>query len=208
MTPLLIGFALVAFVAIATPGPTVLLALRNGSRHGVHGALAGMLGAVCSDIVLVGATAAGLGTLLSASEFWFSVFKWLGVVYLAWLGLQLLRSRGTLATIAAADRPAAPDAREQFVRSLLVAITNPKGYLFCSALLPQFVVPHEPLLAQYATLALLFAGIDFGVMLLYAAAGSRALRMLQHRGALWLDRTCGSLLLALAGLLALYRRQG
>ena len=47
-------FSLVALVAIATPGPTVLLALANGSRYGVRRSLPGMLGAVLSDFVLVG----------------------------------------------------------------------------------------------------------------------------------------------------------
>ena len=55
-------------MAIATPGPTVLLALANGSHYGVRRSLPGMLGAVLSDLVLVGAVALGLGALLAASE--------------------------------------------------------------------------------------------------------------------------------------------
>ncbi|OUM02031.1 hypothetical protein A8M77_13050 [Variovorax sp. JS1663] len=50
-------FATVALVVIATPGPTVLLALANGSRFGVRSAVPGMLGAVASDFVLVGSLA-------------------------------------------------------------------------------------------------------------------------------------------------------
>ena len=53
-----------------------------------------MLGAVVSDFILVGAVALGLGALLAASEFWFSVRKWVGSAYLAWLGFRLLRSQG------------------------------------------------------------------------------------------------------------------
>jgi threonine/homoserine/homoserine lactone efflux protein len=65
----LLAFALVAFVGIATPGPTVLLALTNGSRYGVAHACYGMVGAVVSDFILIGAVALGLGALLAASEF-------------------------------------------------------------------------------------------------------------------------------------------
>ncbi|MGO8271909.1 LysE family translocator, partial [Rhizobium ruizarguesonis] len=32
----LLAFAAVSFVGIATPGPTVMLALTNGSRHGLR----------------------------------------------------------------------------------------------------------------------------------------------------------------------------
>lgn len=207
MTQTLLVFALVAFIGIATPGPTVLLALTNGSRYGVRASLPGMLGAVLSDFVLIAAVAIGLGALLAASEFWFSVVKWIGVGYLAYLGIRLLRSKGTF-TVSGDSSPAErPPARAVFLRSFLVAATNPKGYLFFSAFLPQFVAPAQPQLPQYVTLALTFAAIDLAVMLAYAAAGAQAIRVLRARGVLWLDRLCGGALLALAGSLALYRRQ-
>jgi threonine/homoserine/homoserine lactone efflux protein len=207
MNQTLLIFALVAFIGIVTPGPTVLLALTNGSRYGVRASMAGLFGAVLSDFVLVSAVAAGLGALLAASEFWFSVVKWVGVVYLSYLGIRLLRSKGTLAIPSEAEAKVDQiSARAIFLRSFLVAVTNPKGYLFFSAFLPQFVSPSEPQLPQYAALAVTFAAIDFAVMLVYASAGAQAIRLLRARGVLWLDRLCGGALLALAGSLAFYRR--
>lgn len=203
----LLTFALVAFIGIATPGPTVLLALTNGSRYGVSRACYGMAGAVLSDFILIGAVALGLGALLAASEFWFALVKWLGVGYLAYLGIMLLRSEGTLdpSLHAATDGgPGTP--RSLFLKSLLVAITNPKGYLFFSAFLPQFIVPTSPQVPQYVILALIFASLDFLIMLAYAVLGSQAMRVLKRSGALWLDRICGAALLTLAGSLAFYRR--
>ncbi|MGD9945910.1 MAG: LysE family translocator [Burkholderiaceae bacterium] len=205
--PTLLVFCGVAFIGIVTPGPTTLLALSNGSRLGVRASLPGMAGAVMSDLVLIGAVAAGLGGLLAASEFWFSMLKLAGVVYLAYLGVCLLRSRGTLPLDEEPDAAARPSARTVFMRSFLVAITNPKGYLFFSAFLPQFVSPTTAQAPQYLSLAALFVTIDFVVMLGYSGAGARAVRTLRARGALWLDRLCGGTLLLLAGFLALYRRQ-
>ena len=202
----LLAFALVAFIGIATPGPTVLLALTNGSRFGVRRAAFGMAGAVISDFVLIGAVALGLGALLAASEFWFAAVKWIGVCYLAFLGIMLLRSKGTLDLEAQPSGPERGSPRTIFLKSFLVAVTNPKGYLFFSAFLPQFVDLASPQLQQYAILALVFAGIDLVVMLNYALLGSQAVRVLRRTGALWLDRICGGALLALAGSLALYRR--
>ena len=205
-TPTLLVFALVALIAIATPGPTVLLALANGSRFGVRRALPGMLGAVASDFVLVGAVALGLGALLAASEFWFSVLKWVGAAYLAWLGFRLLRSQGglDLSQQGAADGRGSP--RAIFAKSFLVAVTNPKGYLFCSALMPQFIDPGASQWPQYAAISVVFACLDFSVMLAYAVIGARAVKLLRRRAVLWLDRCCGGALLALAGSLAFYRR--
>jgi threonine/homoserine/homoserine lactone efflux protein len=200
-------FCIVALAAIATPGPTVLLALSNGSRRGVRGALPGMFGAMLSDFVLVGAVALGLGALLAASEFWFSMLKWVGAAYLAWLGLRMLRSKGGSFERPAEGAVAAPGSgRQVFFKSFLVAVTNPKGYLFCSALLPQFIDPASPQGMQYAIIAVLFAGLDMAVMLVYAFVGAKAMQLLTARAARWIDRTCGAMLLALAGSLAFYRR--
>ncbi|PDT80680.1 LysE family translocator [Sinorhizobium sp. BJ1] len=203
----ILAFAAVALIGIATPGPTVLLALTNGSRYGVRRAGYGMIGAVLSDFVLIGAVALGLGALLAASEFWFSVVKWAGAAYLALLGFQLLRSRGTLDIaegVPSEEGTGTPSSI--FAKSFLVAVTNPKGYLFFSAFLPQFIEPALPQAPQYAVLALVFASIDFMVMFGYAMLGSQAMRFLKRSGAIWLDRVCGGALVALAGSLALYRR--
>ncbi len=204
-TTTLLLFAIVALATIATPGPTVLLALANGTRYGVRRSLPGMLGAVMSDFVLVGAVALGLGALLAASEFWFSVLKWAGAVYLAWLGIRLLRSKGGFDVPQEAGT-AARGRRAIFMKSFMVAVTNPKGYLFCSALLPQFIDPAAAQAPQYVALAIVFAGMDFSVMLAYAFIGARAVRLLKASATRWMDRICGGALLALAGSLAFYRR--
>jgi len=205
-TSTLLVFAVVALVAIATPGPTVLLALANGSRYGLRRSVPGMLGAVASDLVLVGAVALGLGALLAASEFWFSVLKYAGAAYLAWLGVRLLRSQGGFDLPANGTEAGGASARSIFAKSFLVAVTNPKGYLFCSALLPQFIDPQAAQAPQYIAIALVFCGLDFLVMFGYAFTGARAVRLLKASAVKWLDRACGGALLALAGSLAFYRR--
>jgi len=202
----ILAFTFVAVAVIATPGPTVLLALSNGSRFGVRRASAGMVGAMLSDFILVRAAALGLGALLAAYEFWFTVVKWIGVGYLAFLGVMLLRSRGMLSERMNTTDGGSGSAASIFWKSFLVAVTNPKGYLFTSALLPQFIDPSQPKVSQYVVLALVFAAIDFSIMFGYALLGSRAVRLLRKSGALWLDRFCGATLLALAGSLAFYRR--
>ncbi|NYF15777.1 threonine/homoserine/homoserine lactone efflux protein [Microbacterium sp. AK009] len=201
----LLAFSLAAVVAIAIPGPTVLLALANGSRYGVKRATAGMLGAVASDVVLVVAVGIGLGALLLASELAFTVVKWVGVAYLAFLGIRMLLSRGALLHGDPAADPRG-SRRALFLRSFLVAVTNPKGYLFVGALLPQFVDPAAPPLPQYLLIGVVFCALDFAIMLGYAVLGSGAVRLLKRRGAVWLERVSGAVLLGLAAWLATSRR--
>lgn len=204
----LLAFCVVAFVTVATPGPTVVLALTNGSRYGFVRAGAGLVGAGLSDLVLITAAALGLGAILAASAFWFSVVKWIGVIYLAWLGLQMLGSARAINDVSAGqgENPGAGSRARIFRKSFLVAVSNPKGYLFFAAFLPQFVDMAEPPLGQYARLALVFVLIDLAVMAAYAALGVNAMRFLREKGAMWLERCCGAAMLFLAGGLAMYQR--
>ena len=204
----LLAFAFLALVVVMTPGPTVLLALSNGSRFGIVVAGYGIAGAAISDIILIAAAGLGLGAILAASVFLFNIVKWIGVAYLIWVGVQMLRSSGELGTGSMCTRQLAP-AREFskiFSKSFLVAVTNPKGYLFFTAFLPQFLNPTEPMFLQYVTLAIVFVLIDVVVMTLYAGLGTKAVQFLSNRGAVWIDRTCGGLLIAMGLALAFVKR--
>jgi homoserine/homoserine lactone efflux protein len=207
-TTVLMLFVLTSLVAIATPGPTVLLALSNGARFGTRVALFGMLGAMLSDLILIGSVSIGLGAVLAASKVAFQVLKWIGVAYLLYLGVQLMRTKPQ----AKRDVPeelstSASQSYRLFLKCLLVALTNPKGYLFFSAILPQFVDPQTPQLPQYVLLALTFTAIDGLVMLAYASSGARAVRLFRTPMTMvWINRFSGAALITLAGALALYRR--
>ena len=204
----LLLFVLASAVTIITPGPTVLLAMSNGSRHGVRAACWGMGGAVLADLILIGAVASGLGVVLAASEVAFQLIKWVGAAYLAYLGWKMLRSDAALVMPTAQPDGARPDGLALGLRSFAVALTNPKALLFMSAFLPQFINPAAPLFAQYAVLAGVMALMNVMVMLAYAALGAQMVRAFRGAGVRWLNRACGGLLIGLAGTLALYRRGG
>jgi threonine/homoserine/homoserine lactone efflux protein len=207
-TTMLMLFIVTSFVAIATPGPTVLLALSNGARFGTRVALFGMLGAMLSDLILIGSVSIGLGAVLAASELAFQILKLIGVAYLLYLGIQLLRTRPHAQPEVAQElSTGTSQAYRLFLKCLLVALTNPKGYLFFSAILPQFVNPQAPQLSQYALLALTFTALDGLVMLAYASSGARAVRLFRTPMTMvWINRFSGGALITLAGALAFYRR--
>lgn len=206
----LLTFALLALVVVMTPGPTVLLALSNGSRFGIAVAGYGIAGAAISDAVLIASAGLGLGAILAASALLFSVVKWIGVAYLVWLGVQMMRSSGQLGPVAnPSGNTRSSGLRNNtavFKKSFLVAVTNPKGYLFFTAFLPQFLIPTEPMSQQYAMLALVFIAVDVVVMAAYAGLGAKAVQFLSNRGALWIDRICGGLLVALGLALTFLKR--
>ncbi|MCY1271924.1 Homoserine/homoserine lactone efflux protein [compost metagenome] len=194
----------VAFSAVAmTPGPAMLLALSNGASHGMRVASFGMAGAALSDLLLIGAVGCGLGALLQASEQLFSLVKWVGAAYLLYLAWGLWRApTRPLAETAVAN---ATTGRSAFLRALIVGLSNPKGLLFYSAFLPQFIQPTEPVAPQYAILALTSALVDCAMMSLYALGGRHAMRRFSSRVMQWINRSCAGMLALLALGLTLYR---
>ena len=203
-TATLLLYTTSCLIGALIPGPTSLLAMANGTSRNGRLVAVGMAGAALSDILIIAAVGLGLGAMLMASQNLFLALKWLGVAYLAWLGIQLWRSQPRAldpAAMAGGSRGA-----EVFWRSFSVALTNPKVLLFFTAFLPQFIDPSQPTLMQYALLALVSAVVDILVMGLYAAGGVQAAKVLTQTGMRRLNRCCGATMLSLAAFLAVYRR--
>ncbi len=92
--------------------------------------------------------------LRNAAEL-FEVLRWIGAVYLIWLGIQSWRHAD------AAPKPSSAG-RVNFYRGLLVALTNPKTIAFFTAFLPQFIdpkLPAGPQLLVMCTVSVLLAGL-------------------------------------------------
>ncbi|MCG8709934.1 LysE family translocator [Brenneria sp. 4F2] len=206
VSSILILYGVASLAVTVIPGPTMLLALTNGVTKNKTLIASGILGAALSDFILIAMVAIGLGSLMLASETLFSLVKWIGVGYLFWLSLQLWQAKpSSLLTAAPGDRPVY-SAHRAFLRSLLAVLSNPKGLLFFSAFLPQFIVVNEPQLPQYIAFACITVAIDIAIMAGYAFGGMQAARVFTAVGLRRLNRTCAAMMAFLAGGLAIYRR--
>ena len=191
-----VAFVGISAVVLAIPGPTILLVLSYSISHGRPAALPLVAGVALGDSLAITLSLVGLGSLLAASAFWFTVIKWLGGLYLIYLGIRLLRGGGITAPVAGAA-PAALSPRGLFGNAFIVTALNPKSIVFFIALLPQFLDSGAPLAPQ-----LLLLGVTFVVMATigataYALFASAIRRLLQspraQRGYAW---TGGGLLCA------------
>jgi len=193
-----------------TPGPTMLLALSNGISGGMRAAIGGIAGASLGSSIVITTVALGLGSLLAASEWLFNAIRVVGVVYLVWLGIKLWRTPpGDVQAMLAASTGQQPlRGRLALLRSLAVALSNPKSLLFFAAFLPQFVDATQPQAAQYLVLGAIFVGVDTLIMFGYATAGTQAVRWLSLRSLRALNRGCAVGMWLLAATLAIWRRPG
>lgn len=197
-------YVIAVSAVMVTPGPSMLLALNNGATYGMRIAGYGFLGAVLADLLLIGAVGCGLGALLQASEQLFAVVKWGGALYLVYLAYVLWRAPAKALSVSASA--AVATGKTAFLRSLMVGLSNPKGLLFFSAFLPQFIRPQEPVAMQYMILALVSAIIDCIMMTIYAWGGRHAMRKFSANVMRWVNRSCAGMLALLAVGVALYRR--
>ncbi len=134
------AYILLATALAVSPGPDVLFVVANGMRHKVKGAVASALGIGFGSFLHAIAAALGISAVVSASPTAFLLLKYAGATYLAYLGLQALRS--WLAHSKHLDLDNAPveiSAWKVFQRGLITNILNPKVVVFYLALLPQFV---------------------------------------------------------------------
>ena len=111
----------------------------------------------------------------------------------------------TGASSAPAGAPAADTRWSMFRRGLWVNLLNPKAIVFFLAFLPQFIRPADPLLPQYATVAVTAVAVDIAVMWGFFAVAAQGFRRFTRtaRGQRVIDVVFGSLFLAVALLLAL-----
>jgi len=202
------AFLLIALVATAVPGPAVLLAITNALRHGMKRTTVAILGNVTGILLLAALSALGLSAVIQTSELAFMLVKWLGGLYLIYLGIKMWRSHmGSLdstAEVAISDRVSL---RRLFGQALLVAVSNPKAIAFCTALFPQFIDPAVPMAGQFALLASTFGLLSFLFLMLYAGLARHSKQWLDNSGGLpWFNRLTGGLFVGLGAALTTVQR--
>ena len=132
----LLAFLLAASLITISPGPDNLMVLSLGISRGRKQGMVFGLGCALGCLSHTTLAVIGVSSLLLASPMAFAALRVVGGLYLFWLGVQALRSRG------GASVPSdAPDqtAMQLFGRGVLANAINPKVMLFFLAFLPQFV---------------------------------------------------------------------
>ena len=178
MTGRMLAFMLASLTLIAIPGPNMIFIVTRSVANGLRAGLASAFGVETGTLLQLTLAGVGLATLVAASPLAFSIIKYAGVGYLAYIGLRALRSAQKPAV---ADAPPAPR-RRLFLDGVLVSALNPKVALFFLAFLPQFVHSQGELpafgavfiaLGLAADIACCFAANAIGRWLRVRSGGSR-----------------------------------
>jgi threonine/homoserine/homoserine lactone efflux protein len=181
-------FCVGALALVVSPGPDFFYVATRGIAGGRGAGVVSALGIGAGILVHTALAASGLTLLLLTSSAAFNLVKWLGALYLVWIGVRMLLAREEMAL----SSESAPNLSQVFRQGLLTNIFNPKVALTFLAFLPPFVQPQRGqaelqiavLGATLAALATLwFCGVGFfagqiGVSAARHAAFSRVTRLL------------------------------
>lgn len=143
-----------ALLLAFTPGPDNLFVLMQSASEGRNAGILVVLGLCTGLLVHTAAVTLGLAVLFAASAVAFTVLKFAGAGYLAYLAWQAFRAPSGMKT---EEERTAGSAWQLYVRGIVMNLTNPKVVLFFLAFLPQFVRPEAGRVGvQLAWFGLLF----------------------------------------------------
>jgi threonine/homoserine/homoserine lactone efflux protein len=174
----LLAFAGVAAVIIATPGPDTALTIRNTLVGGRACGVSTAVGVACGQAVWALCTAAGVATLLRASQPAFLALRLAGAAYLVYLGGRALADaiRGRRV-----EHGSGRAGRRAWRQGLLSNLGNPKMAVFFVSLLPPFA-GGSPSFVELLALGLLFAVMTLCWLAAYAVVVAKAGDFLRRTG--------------------------
>jgi len=177
--PLFSAFVVASTVLAITPGPAVLYIVTRSVSQGRLSGVASVAGVALGNIGNALGASLGLAALFALSSVAFTVVKYLGALYLVYLGVQAIRANGNAARASIPGMDTAT-LRRVFIDGFFVALLNPKTALFFAAFLPQFVQGPHGAVAQTITLCVLFVLIAGTTDSIYALTAGTARRWLQR----------------------------
>lgn len=201
-----LAFFVACWVISLSPGAGAVASMSAGMQYGFWRGYWNALGLQLGLALQIAIVAAGVGAILAASALAFSLIKWFGVAYLVFLAYKQWVALPSDLDAGAAERPIGRPL-SLVLRGFLVNFSNPKAIVFMLAVLPQFIDPHAPLVAQYLVMGVTMISVDLIVMAGYTGLASRVLRLLRTpRQQRVMNRSFAALFAAAAGLLATVKR--
>jgi threonine/homoserine/homoserine lactone efflux protein len=178
----LLTFVVICAVVICVPGQDTALTVRNALVGGRRAGVFTAAGVSSAQAVWTLATSLGIAGLIRASAPAFLALKVAGIAYLAYLGLQSLRSAWRHRADAAAPKAGAGLTGAKAMRQgVLSNLANPKMAAFFISLLPQFAPSGGGSAFLVMTgLGLLFCAMTFAWLAAYSVGVARARRLLSR----------------------------
>ena len=208
-------FVTATFLISAAPGPNMLLIMNQSVRFGLRASIYSMAGCMTALMIMFTLSALGLGVVLQNAPAVFDALRWLGALYLAYLGFKVWTAPVTPTFIdrrvkkdsSSGNKNAIYNAFNLYKTGFFTAGSNPKALLFAAAFLPQFIQASLPQAPQLAILLATFSVLEILWYFIYALGGLSMAQQLRKPNILrWFNRVTGGAFIGFAGLMAVMKR--
>jgi len=136
-----LSYTAAALLLVLSPGPATVYVLSRAYYYGRLAGFAALAGIAVADIFLITLAGGGVAAFLYAYPLAFTMLRWVGAGYLAYLGARALFSK-IEQNAGDKEAPRGPRSlRRIFAVGFGVILTNPKAIFFFMAFFPQFIDP-------------------------------------------------------------------
>ncbi len=170
-------FVFTATVILIIPGPTIIYVVGQSLTHGRKASLPLSIGVILGDAICIVLSLLGLTVLLSVFSTSFNFVKYIGAAYLVYLGWKMVFASSRLN--AQQFKASKYNSKVLFRDVFLVNALNPKGIIFYSAFMPQFISSQNNVLFQFGVLAITFLGLALINVTFYSLLASKASELLR-----------------------------
>jgi threonine/homoserine/homoserine lactone efflux protein len=194
-------FALAIFVLAILPGPGVFLTVARAISGGFKHALLTIAGILMGDLIFILLVTLGLKIIADSLTILFIAIKYIGGVYLIWLGLTLLLSKPEALVPIKTNRKTTTYIAD-FLAGLTVTLSNPKAIFFYLSFLPAFVDIQTLTALDIIIISVMVAVILGSVMLFYALTAIKTQKLAGAKSSnKWIKKIAGGLILSTGGIL-------
>ena len=186
----IIYYCLACFVVVIVPGPTVTLIIANTLAFGTRAGILNVVGTQLGLILMIGLLAIGFQFINQQLDWFLVIIRYLGAIYLMWLGYKIFTSRSLIAEITNKKY----SHKKFIIQGFLVIWSNPKAFLFLGAFIPQFLDSNQSTGIQIILLGLLFMFVGSIFDSVYAIVFGKFRNLVSSKYLALLNRIGGGLL--------------
>ena len=183
------------------PGINMTYAMSVGMSFGYKHSFFVMAGQLLAIAFVSFSCMLGVGAVLHHFEYAFKALNIIAGLYMLYLGVMLFFGKGELSITKVSNLPSK---KQMFINGLIVSVSNPKAWIFFSALLPTFLDKEAPFsLTRMCVITVTLVFIEFLSLNIYALGGAMLKKFLQTH--LRLLEICTAIIVCTIGVLLLFR---
>ena len=183
------------------PGINMTYAMSVGMSFGYKHSFFVMAGQLLAIAFVSFSCMLGVGAVLHHFDYAFKALNIIAGLYMLYLGVMLFFGKGELSITKVSNLPSK---KQMFINGLIVSVSNPKAWIFFSALLPTFLDKDDPFsLARMCVITVTLVFIEFLALNIYALGGAMLKKFLQTH--LRLLEICTAVIVCTIGVLLLFR---